>query len=486
MNTNGGMFVTLYRSGLKKLIRLPRVLLLAFVLLGVAACGTLSVEVEPQAGDSFPQPTTVIVEVTDEAATETPGVTETPAAPPAEPTTEATAAAAAPEPTEVERESENPRPAAPQAVAFVKDSDVWFWKAGTAARALTSVGGVSSVTLSPDASRVVFEHEGELWVVSSAGGDERPLVPASTFENIPLEEFVVGLAPYQIGWIPGTSRILFNTMGQLEGPGLYLSDDLWLADAETGEVRLLLGGGEGGNFTIAPDGEEIALVDRDGNVDVADIDGSNRREIFDYPRVLTFSEYAFYAEPVWAADGTLWVALPSYDGMAVSAEPAAIWQLFTGGEPARLVGRLPEADPMPYATPAIAPGANHVAYFVAQGDGGFELMVAPLGAEIGAAQMLAEGVQPEVVWAPDGNHLVASEVGDSVSRFIAALTGNRFPIGDGQGAVAEVQWLGPDSFVYAEAQEDGWELLVASIGGVGEPFAAFDGRFPTFDAPDSR
>ena len=82
----------------------------------------------------------------------------------------------------------------------------------------------------------------------------------------------------------------------------YLQYSLWAirSDGSAGMRNEVLSPESGGLFYFSPDGVQVALVQPD-SISMAIADGSGLRErVLVYPRVITYSEYHYYASPVWA------------------------------------------------------------------------------------------------------------------------------------------------------------------------------------------
>jgi hypothetical protein len=89
----------------------------------------------------------------------------------------------------------------------------------------------------------------------------------------------------------------------------------------------LLPHGQGGEFIYSPNGQEIAISTAT-SISLVHTDGTNRREVLTYPMVATYSEYSFYAMPIWAADSSsLRVAIPPADPLGEPRQPTTLWTI---------------------------------------------------------------------------------------------------------------------------------------------------------------
>jgi Tol biopolymer transport system component len=186
-----------------------------------------------------------------------------------------------------------------------------------------------------------------LWAIRFDGSEEHALFSQDDFNAMPLHpdinaDDVLSNQPYQMAFIPGSQTLAFNTYPQFEGPGLFDNKDLWYVDVETGTRTNVLPAGQAGHFHFSPDGSQIALVTPE-DISLINSDGSNRRDaVLTYPFVYTYSEYAYHAEPVWAADGSyLRVTIPPQDPLGDLSALGHIYQIPTDGSAAVMLGSLP-------------------------------------------------------------------------------------------------------------------------------------------------
>jgi len=217
-------------------------------------------------------------------------------------------------------------------LAWVAEDDLYVWQ-GEPAQIVAD--DVLQAFIAPDAAHIAFTRaDGEspvsLWIVKPDGSDLRQLVNSNALA--PTE----GILPYinQVAWL-NAHTLIFNTAVDLSP-----SNDLWLLDINSGEIRLLLPPEEGGAFTLSPDAQWIAVVYhgnygiRDGRIRLITPDGSRQIDLLNFPGVSTGSEYRFYPQIFWEVDSTaLRFALPDpdliYDESA--APPTVLWRLTIDG-----------------------------------------------------------------------------------------------------------------------------------------------------------
>lgn len=366
-------------------------------------------------------------------------------------------------------------------VAFIKDDNVWLWEAGEEAVALTTAGGVSDVKISDDGEIVAFVRGDELWAVDSDGGDERRLVSESDFAAMgPRESFDFPVALNRFDWVPGTHVLAFNTRLRTE-IGLALNDDLRLVDADTLEQKLLLPPGEGGEFYYSPDGHQVAVVTA-GSIQLLNADGENRREVFTYTPVVTYSEFQFYAKPAWATDsGSLRVVIPPADPFAQPSQPGTVWHIATDRPSASLLGNITAG---PRGEFAFSPDLSQVAYLALPegalpGDQESLLVTNLNNGETVTYFGQAYGLYG---WAPDAGHFAFLSNPQLPQAQIGALGADVLPAhSDGEVAVINVSWVDADRYLFLAQSPRGWDIMLGEIGGSSTILAAVAGQPPAYD-----
>jgi hypothetical protein len=251
----------------------------------------------------------------------------------------------------IDTPTHTPAPIDDLVVVFSKDNNAWLWTEDSGERQLTIDDGVGQVLLSDDKGVIAFRRGNGIWAVDADGSNERQLVKESDLPVPEWADYVTGMTINQLAWIPGSHshELLFNTTILIDGPGILLSDDLWRVDADELTLENLFTSGEGGNFTIVPDGNRVAVITPD-SISLTTINGEDKQRIFGYTPVITYSEVQYYARPVWSASSdVLGVAVPPPDPLAGVVFPPpesstrvvipnlayGIWRLPTDGTPAR-------------------------------------------------------------------------------------------------------------------------------------------------------
>ncbi len=289
------------------------------------------------------------------------------------------------------------------------------WQEDGSLSLIVNTGDVSQAVLSPDGEWIVFTRTSpdgidiSLWAIRFDGSDEKILVSHADFLAMPLHpditdpSTVLTIAPYMIEFIPGTHTVAFNTYPQFDGPGFFDNKDLWYVNVETAERRSFLSPSQAGHFFFSPDGSQMALV-TPNQIDLLNTDGSNRRfAVLIYDFVLTYSEFAYHAKPIWSADSSfLRVAIPPQDPLGDATAPVKIYHIPTDGSMATLLTSILVA---PLDNAMLAPDTNHFAFKEQLGDPAdnqFSLKFADLSGS--TPTEFTTGSLGFGAWAPDSSH----------------------------------------------------------------------------------
>jgi len=442
--------------------------LLALALLFLAACGTFEIGIEHTATP---------------ANTITPGDGVTPQATAV--TTKArrsTPFMATPTPT--------PVPARLLGVAFVKDSNAWLWTAeAKEAVPLTHTGDVSdgAIKISDDGATVAFTRGRELWAMDADGTGERKLVSEADFAA--MEPADPGVSLYRFDWVPGTHILAFNTRLRARF-GTNPTDDLHLVDAATLQHATLLTPGDGGYFYYSPDGSQIAMV-RSGTIELMDADGENRRDgVLTYTPSKPYAEERYYAQPVWAADGSaLGVAIPPVDPYAQPAQHTTIWHIPVDGTPARHIASIAAA---PSGRIVFSPDLARVAYLrQAEGASARTDPASLLITELSNGETVTYYPQVHLIgeWAPDSQRFTFLPVFQSESQLpqaqIGRLGSDPVPVNTpADTVVLYVQWIDANRYLLLakNVAQDTWNILLGGIGAPSTVLASIPER-PGSDVP---
>lgn len=115
--------------------------------------------------------------------------------------------------------------------------------------------------------------------------------------------------PYQIAEVPDTDIVLFNTHGNYQ-LNTGLTSDLHLIDMKTLRHEVLLETGQGGQFSIAPDGKYVAITKPD-SVNLFNLGTRAIQQLLNYAWSCIACDTTYYASPVWSDDSqSLIVEIP--------------------------------------------------------------------------------------------------------------------------------------------------------------------------------
>lgn len=365
--------------------------------------------------------------------------------------------------------------AAPLRFVYQWNGRLTLWQDG-AEQNLGAADATHAPALSPDGELVAFVRDGGLWVMNTQGEQERMLVSAGEIEGMGRDDATAGL--HRFAWLPGTRRLLFNTALNLQ-TGIALTNDLYLVDAESLELTELLAAGTGGEFHIAPDGETIAVVSPD-RIRVVNPLGVAQRPDFTFTPLMTYSSFAYYAQPVWAADSSsLAVVIPHPQAVMQPEQPAVIYRLAAHADETQSLGEIQAARPSYWIDPTL----QYVAYPHSDPESaGASATGEPV--EEGAAQGGAPGVSMRVArldgseattyyegdglflgWSPTGEHFTLATPGGEESIQVGSLSDTTLtPLAGLSHAFShQVWWVDEARFVVMVADSAQTTVALASV-----------------------
>ncbi len=373
-------------------------------------------------------------------------------------------------------------------VVYLKDGDIWLWTRSGGAVQLTNDGRARDVRLSGDGALIAYTYQvdnfhAEIWLVSAAGGLPQRLVSVDAFNAIAegaRDPNAVAINPYQFAWQPGTHLLAFNGYQAYDGPGMTMLNDLQVANADTLERWTLLEPGQGGAFTFSPDGGQIALV-TPSEINLIDSNAGNWRLVLNYAQVLTYSEYRYYAEPVWSPDSaSLRVAIPPSDPLA-GPQPTILYSIPTDGAPARQTGNVfsvpffdtpvsfsPDLGYLIYLAETGAPAENRRDLRIARDDGSGEWVYhnAPMLRFLG--------------WSADSAHFVFVG-GENQTAYLGDLGSPARPFTTQPAGIFEVHWIDGRTFIYLRETPAGYEISLGSLDGEDTRIDVTEGPPPILD-----
>lgn len=367
-------------------------------------------------------------------------------------------------------------------VVYLDSGDVWIWEEGIGSTQLTSSGNAEQVLISDDGQVVVYllrpdpNQSSEVRAVNADGSGDRTLLSSTAVNELhPLNGFVYNDVS-SIEFIPGTHQLLMNSRAVAEGPGLIKYNDLHRIDADGGTSTVIREAGNGGDFSIAPDGSRIALV-RPDSIGLADPDGSNSLpDLISYEPVITYSEFQYYAQPVWNSDSTaIMVTIPSPDPLA-DATSGTTYRIDGASGAVSELG-IVNGDiyfSQVFTSPSPSPAHDRLGFLRIPPDADDRLVLAnPDGS---GETTYTTGDLEWRGWSPTGQYFLFSQ-GDPSNVFLgrpgeaptALISGFR------------VQWIDDTTFLYLQGSTGSWTLRLGKVGGAMTDVAAPSGDFVPFD-----
>jgi hypothetical protein len=275
----------------------------------------------------------------------------------------------------------------------------------------------------------------------------------------------LAINPYRFSWKPGTHTLAYNTHQVFQGPGLNLLNDLNLVEADTLQKTNLLLSGWGGEFFYSPDGSRIAISQPD-KVILTKADGSDYRPVMSYQPVTTYSEYRYYAMPVWAADGkSLRMALPPVDPLAKPAQPTSLWLIAVDGSQPQQNGSI-LAVPF-FEQPAVfSPDLERIAFVKEVGQPAENLRELHLASNDGSGDWIyAKAAALHFLgWATDASHF-AYTLGDTQELWVGSLQETPTQPGAGIEGVQDLRWVDSSRMLYWQASGGSYDLYLSGLQG---------------------
>ncbi|MGH2522344.1 MAG: TolB family protein [Anaerolineales bacterium] len=351
-------------------------------------------------------------------------------------------------------------------------------------------GTISSPAISSDGAWVAYlinkeDGSSELWAVDvrTLTGNDGLSLPRRLLIGQTEIYADVTLWPLSYAWQAGTHTLYFNTrytpVGGPTGPGEYTTNDLWKANADTGDVPIILGRDTAGRFALSPDGQFIAIFNPQ-SIALMNADGSNYRPLLEFPFILTYSEYAYKPTTVWSPDSTFFsVLVPSADPLAADAS-ATLYRIFVADGSVQTLATL--SGNFVFGGPSgadISPDGQRLAYVrVNQTTNVMELHF--VNADGTGDVVVAQDVAINTLgWSPNSDHLAYSVVPGGGS-YLAALEGEPQPFAPGLQAMS-VEWVDGLSFYFLGGAGDQWGLYFQRLGEPTQVVASGLSNNATFD-----
>lgn len=384
-----------------------------------------------------------------------------------------------------------PTPAEPYApppsmrVVYTDSGNVWLIDGDSPAVQLTNSGQAYKVLISSDGERIVYLRRpanqaipSEIRVIHSDGsGDTSLMTPQQWDALYPLQQFEHNDVS-QIAFIPKTHRLMMNTRATANAPGLFKYNDLLQLNVDTGELSTVFAPSSGGDFTLSPDGQSVVVVQPE-SISLAASDGSGlHADVISYPAVTTYSEYQYYAQPIWRPDSSgFGVAIPSEDPLAPRPS-GTIWSVSSPDGTAAQLGQI-GGDfffIQSGAAPSLSPNLDWVGFLRPGASSSTPpnlVMAHPDGSALAnydQGQIRWEGWSPNAVRFAYGS-------GGPFELHIGVPEAPGLPMGQG----TDLRWLSDSQFLYLEGSTGAWTLAQFEGGPVPKTLAMPSGDFVSYD-----
>ena len=351
-------------------------------------------------------------------------------------------------------------------VGMVKDNDIWIWEEGGSSKQLTQHGDVGQVYLSDDGLWAAYTRPAEngmveLWKVSVLDSEPEVLLTANAFGRMRRERGQLGVIPYNIGWIPKTHKLAFNTYPVVRGEGIwiYIPDDLQTIDMDTKELSTLFPVGSGGHFSFSPDGKLLAQFSTDSfkifSTEGEEIQGGNLEEY----RAIAYGEYYGYPWPQWSPDSSrLLVTVPG-DADPLRAEARVdIWEVKMDGTRPSLIKSIHSY----MSVAAISPDLQKIAYWRQEErrSADRELRIMDIYAEEDYAFVQGD-IMERFQWLPDSRHYLFWYTA-SWDPWLGSLCEEAVEL-PGLAIRSDIHWVDETRYLYLSGSEGGWELYLGDL-----------------------
>jgi len=382
------------------------------------------------------------------------------------------------------RVTATPAPEPRLRIVYTDEGNLWMIEGTGSPQQLTSSGYAENILISSDGTKIAFtrrpmpEEVAELRSVNADGTAETVLLSQDDMKSLyPSSLESMGFEIWQMAFLPGSHALYFNTFEAFKTVGLAITEDLFRINTDTGDLDQVLPPGSGGNFYISPDGIHIVVV-RPDTIDLVNPDGNGLvANVVTYLPVITYSEFQYYAQPVWATDGSaVGVAIPNDDPLGPNPK-GFIWRFNDTGSSSNNIATIPGDFyfSQVFSSSTMSPTLNRVAFlretatpniqdlFLANADGTGETLY-------------ATGNIDWVGWAPDGIHFVYS-VGDPMNLQLGTDGAADIPLVTGM----DLRWINNSRFIYLTGSMGAWTLMVGNLGGTPTSIANPGGDFISYD-----
>jgi dipeptidyl aminopeptidase/acylaminoacyl peptidase len=341
---------------------------------------------------------------------------------------------------------------------------------------LVEAADVEQPLISPDGRKIAYIAGGResnaLHVVTLDNGQNQMLVDTADLPVVVETDTAVLIG--QIEWLNNSQGLVFNTYFlNLAGPGASERVDLWTVDLDGTMTERFEAGQGGGTFALSA-GNQVILSQQNAIVR-ANLDGTDAETVIEFDFINTASEYIYYPQAQWTADGGAYVAIPDADPWQADSE-ATLWRIPAGGE-AEGMAALPgntlfdpvqwssDGTQLAYVQRVMDPSNPPPVLVLADGNG---RNAAPYTSN---AQLALYG------WSPDGKHFLYAG-SESVGIGQVGVPPVKVEIAGGN---ARMQWLNASTFIATSNVSRGWTLISGNLDGETTRLATADTTPPQFD-----
>jgi Tol biopolymer transport system component len=336
--------------------------------------------------------------------------------------------------------------------------------------------GVERPLLSPDGRQIAYiastNGSNTLHVINLDDNSDEALFDSADL-SVSMD---AGTAVFigQIEWLNNSQELAFNTYYvNLTGPGLAERADLWTVDFR-GTVTERLGEGQGGGIFALASNNQVVLGQQAAIIR-ANLDGTEVETVIDFEPINTASEYIYYPQAQWSADGSAYIAIPDADPWRPESR-TTLWRIPASGE-AEEMGSLPGNTL--FAPVQWSPDGSQLAYVQRLMDASNPppVLILADGNGRNAAPYTSDGQLALYGWSPNGSHFLYAG-SDSVG--IGQVDVPPVKVKSG-GGISEMRWLNPSTFIIAANVNGRWNLSVSNLDGETTLLASINRTPPQFD-----
>jgi hypothetical protein len=185
-----------------------------------------------------------------------------------------------------------------------------------------------------------------------------------------------------------------------------------------------------------------------------------------YELVNTYSEYRFYAAPVWSSDNSFMrVAIPPKDPLAETRLPTNLWTIPVDGSSPFQVGSV-MAVPFFEQPVAFSPDLSRIIYFSEQGSPAENRRELHLAAFDGSGDRVYSeySLLHLLSWSVDSAKF-SFNVGEDQEAWIGSLDASPALLTSDPYGIIDLRWIDARNFLYLQQRIEGFEFYLADTDG---------------------